>query len=383
MVKKEPTTIYLVGYYNIPSCEAARQVNLAASAKNDYLIESLLKIGYKVTVFSIAPAIKNKKSKETHIIKENLDIYFAPELTRKNRISRWFDNYFKNRWAINKIKKHCLNKTVIIYHSLYLETIVNYIKKQKTISLILEVEELYSDLPSRTKAKKKELSIISKADKYLFITPLLEKKLNSSHKPFIIYYGPYSIIKKETGGQKIDDNKIHLVYAGTADKTKGGLITALSVASYLPPNYVLHILSSENNKTVEEYITCLINEYKNMCSIVYSGSLSGEEFNLFLQKCDIGLALQNSLESFNASSFPSKTLTYLRNGLTVFSTKSISFDDSPFVNIINFVDNDCRKIAEEIVKKTNGGLLDDSRQNKILNELNEEFSKNLEKLINF
>ena len=53
--------------------------------------------------------------------------------------------------------------------------------------------------------------------------------------------------------------------------------------------------------------------------VSYDGVLKGSAYIDFLQTCQIGLSTQNPDAAFNNTSFPSKILSYMSNGLQVVS----------------------------------------------------------------
>ena len=371
--------IVLAGYYDLLNAKGKRYVNPAAAVKNDYLISSLLNLGISVTVFSIAPLLnKSAKSKEECFYDRNLTFYFCPQMNRKPLLTRKLCTLFSQKWLYKKLLKYAENKPLIVYHSLSLCNLLKKIKKKINCSLILEVEEVYSDLPRNKKAKEAEFSLFKIADKFIGITPVLLSVVNPHNKKSLVFYGPYSPIKRTN--LNFQDKKIHLVYAGTIDETKGGLINSIKVASELPSNYVLHILSSERGNAVNDYIRRLVKNYSSpkKCSIIYEGSLNGDAFNSFLQKCQIGLALQDDKADFNLTSFPSKTITYLRNGLYVVSSKSKSFSFSPFLDIFIFENS---SNISAIAKKIQAIDFSGYDYFEILNKLDSDFRKKLIELI--
>ena len=79
---------------------------------------------------------------------------------------------------------------------------------------------------------------------------------------------------------------------------------------------------------------------KTKASITYDGLKKGEEFIRFLQQCHIGLSTQNPSGEFNDTSFPSKVLTYLANGLSVVSIRIRVLEKAAIANTVSFYDND-------------------------------------------
>src|SRR5690606_100231 len=90
------------------------------------------------------------------------------------------------------IWKSKAGEKVIVYHSMWLILPVVIFIKIKKIRLILQVEEIYSDVhPLHKKFKKYELYFFGLADSFIFSTELLNSKVNMAKKPSIILYGSY------------------------------------------------------------------------------------------------------------------------------------------------------------------------------------------------
>lgn len=209
---------------------------------------------------------------------------------------------------------------VMVYHSVTLIPWINALRRLKKIYLILEVEEIYGDVSNRSRITQRELTYFKTANGYLFPTELLHEKVNVTHKPYIIIYGTYAV--ELDRNYKWNDGKIHCVYAGTFAPQKGGALAAAAAAAHLDSNYHIHIIgfgSEADTENLKKEIAALSQATK--CTLSYDGLLSGEEYLQFLQRCDIGLSTQNPNAAFNETSFPSKVLSYLANGLRVVSIR--------------------------------------------------------------
>ena len=176
------------------------------------------------------------------------------------------------------------------------------------------------------------------------------------------------------------DGKIHCVYAGTLDTRKGGAMTAIATASYLPENYHMHILGFGNNEDVSKVKNAIAESLiSTRCYITYDGVLRGEEYIRFLQSCDIGMSTQNPNLEFNGTSFPSKILTYMANGLQVVSVRIPAIEKSKISPYLQFYDgNNPEDIAKTITQmdfKKNVSSLD------VLAKLDIEFGNELDDLI--
>jgi hypothetical protein len=143
-------------------------------------------------------------------------------------------------------------------------------------------------------------------------------------------------------------DKIHLVYAGTFNPRKGGVFNAIECASHLNSDYHLHLLGG-GNEQITSLVTMksIIASEKSGCAITQHGYLTGRAYKEMLQSFHIGIATQNVNDPFSKTSFPSKILVYLSNGLRVVSGKVLPVVESPLRDNITFYEQDT---PEEIAR---------------------------------
>lgn len=216
------------------------------------------------------------------------------------------------------------------------------------------------------------------ADKYIFPTELLNQKINKKMAPYIIATGIYK--SEEQVAEKWDDEKIHVVYAGTCSQQKGGAIASIKMAEYLDKRYHVHILGKGTDDeifSVKKEIE-RVSEVSNAL-ITYDGVLRGKEFNQFLQKCHIGLSTQKPEGIYNNTSFPSKILTYLSNGLDVVSVHILAVEQSAVGGFVFYYDGqkpeniaECVKKIEPLKTKSKKELLDNLDMN-LVNDIKKLF----------
>ena len=220
------------------------------------------------------------------------------------------------------------NDKIIIYHSLGYYKLYKWIKKVTKAKILLETEEIYSDVgKTRFVTREKEINSFKFADGYIFPTELLDKIVNVDKKPSVIIHGTYRVEKE--CGKSFGDGLTHIVYAGTFDPRKGGVQAAAAAAEFLPCGYHVHILGfgTENDKKLLLKTIKDVSE-KTECKVTFDGLKSGSDYIEFIQSCDIGLSTQNPDAAFNGTSFPSKILSYLSNGLKVVSIKIPAVEES-------------------------------------------------------
>lgn len=268
--------------------------------------------------------------------------------------------------------------TLVVYHSLAYVGLVRILKRLKGFRLVLEVEEIYADVTGSDKARKKEYKLFRRADAYIFPTELLNEKLNSEHKPHCIIYGTYQV--EENRHYSFNDGKIHVVYAGTFDPRKGGATAAAAAAEFLPENYHVHILgfgSKADTEQLKQVITKV--SKKSAATVTYDGCLSGEAYIRFIQSCDIGLSTQNPNAAFNDTSFPSKILSYMANGLRVVSIRIPAIERSAIGDLVTYYDTQTPEAIAEAICKIDMNAPYDSRAE--IQTLHENFVAQIQSLL--
>lgn len=355
----------------------------SADTKMKYIISSIKESGNVVSVISCTVSQKRdgifKKQRAYSATIEGTDVQFISSYTSKFRLLRIVGRFCS--WISLKkiIKKICFNNNtiVLIYHSLNLNKLQKYfIKKRK--KYILEVEEIYGDVLNDFKIKKNELNLAANADKYIFPTYELNNLVNVNDKPYVIVHGTYKVEKKFE--HVFMDNKIHCVYAGTFDTIKGGCLAAIDSALYLDDNYHMHILGfgDENQVLKIKDEIKKISELTN-CIITYDGLKYGDEYLKFIQSCDIGLSTQNPNGEYNNTSFPSKILSYMSNGLKVVTIGiPVVLSSNVGRYLYYYDDQDPVKIAETIKSVD---LTSEFSSESILRDLDLKFIKDIKNLL--
>lgn len=378
--------IYYIGYYSDPSSNSKRKTAPAADTKMDYIISSLKKVGYDVEVLSFCvdddrKSVFEKKS-GYEIEKNGTRVVFFTNYTSKFRILRVIGRALS--WI--KIRKYLCKKClgneskIVIYHSLGLLKVIDLFDKKKK-KFILEMEEIYADVIGKTKLRKKEIAAAHKANGYIFPTKMLNSEINNDNKPFVIIHGTYQvemdrkcrIFNKnlQTDGDKI----IHCVYAGTFDPRKGGAAAA-AAAEFLPDGYHIHILGFGSDEEIRNMKDCVSKvTKKSAAKVSYDGLLTGEDYIKFIQSCDIGLSTQNPDAAFNATSFPSKILSYLANGLRVVSIRIPAIEQSDVGDKLFYYDEQTPDQIANAILSVDMSQEYDSR--KLIEQLSEFFEREL------
>lgn len=376
-------TIKYIGFYDAKLYEYENRCScLAATNKMDYIAKALTSSENEVEIISPSwtENIQGYYPRRTVNLSNNIKLKCCSTFGSMIKLLRAIRVLWSWIWLVFYLIKNTeKDETVIVYHSMMIMSPIMLAKKLKKFKLILEIEEVYQDVVEFSKRMKhNEYKFFSMADKYIFPTELLNEKLNISNKPYTIIYGTYQI--EEEKKLKFVDDKIHVVYAGTFDPRKGGGIAAAAAAEFLPENYHLHIIgfgSSEDTKLLLDKIE-EISKISDS-TLTYDGLLKGGEYIEFLQKCDIGLSTQIPGASYNETSFPSKILSYMANGLRVVSIRIKVIEISAIGNTVYYYDKQNPKaIAEAIIAID---INDDYNSKKIIKQLNEEFVKDIKQLL--
>lgn len=368
--------IFYISYYAQPSDSEKRDAVLSAVNKMDYICESLEKNGCEVEVVSASPTLGKKLGKariKKITDRTTLKLFFS--LPNVNKIVSFANRVcMKTQMFFYMLKNTKRDSTVIVYHSLGYMSLVKMLKKIKGFKLIIEAEEIYGDVIGNPKIVKKEYNFFKIADSFIFPTELLSESVNTEKKPEVIIYGTYHIAKEMP--KLFTDGKIHCVYAGTLDPRKGGAAAAAAAALFLNGDYHIHILGFGNEKEKKEMLGIIDDiSKKTEAKVTYDGLLSGDEFTSFIQSCDIGFSTQDPSAVFNSTSFPSKILTYMVNGLRVVSIRIPAIEKSAVGKFMYYYDEQTPENIANAVKSID--LADGYDSRKELERIDREFVENI------
>ncbi len=366
---------YLIHFDN----KTNRNVTPSAITKGKYVASALASCSSEVEIVSLAYPTKDSQDEVYYQVSENVICHLFKGKYSNNRIIRYLNHKLYDK-KIRKYLKQNVKKDdiVVVYHSLANMKLVKYIKKNITDKIVYEVEEIYGDVINDEKTKTKELKAFKNASSYIFSNDYLNSIINTKQLPYVTCYGTYEIptLYKES----FNDNLIHCLYAGTLAQNKGAL-NAINVAKYLPNNYLIHILGFGSEKDIAD-IKNAVNEVNNSygtTKVIYEGLKLNEEYLKFIQKCQIGLCTQNIDAAFNTTSFPSKILSYMSNGLEVVGVNIAAIKNSKVGQYIQFYNvPDEKEIANAIL---NINLNNKTNNVDVVKELDKEFKEDLKDML--
>ncbi|MBA4310822.1 MAG: hypothetical protein C0425_10885 [Chlorobiaceae bacterium] len=354
--------IKYVAFYDVHSSEEKRNVKASAINKIDYISNVLIEVGYCVEIISPSWTTIEEKCEfdETRI-----ELGFNKNLTKLP--TRSFGGKLKNKAKMlssmihltKYLMKNLNNDDVLlIYHSNILYPAIKFVKIFKGNEICLEIEEIYQDAQNNPPLLKFfENKLIELGDNFILSTHRLIEKLpqkNNQDSVVVIEgaYKPYNQITKPSINvlNNFSKDKIHVVYAGTFDIRKKGVLMAINAAKNLSSDYHFHIIGFGSEEEIENVKNEIIN-YQGMAQLTYDGFYSGIEYQDFLSMCDIGVSTQEIEGEYNNSSFPSKILSYMACGLTVVSGKIESVFYSRIGDEITYYDtNEPTDIADAIMR---------------------------------
>lgn len=355
---------------------------LSATNKIDYICSALNRNGYDIEIISPSWTENTSGFFKGNIkpLSDRIKLKTFDSFGGQNKIQK----VIKYLFSLIQLFFYLLVNTkkdepIIVYHSVILFLPIKFAKFFRRFKLILEVEEIYQDVVEFSKRMKHNEYIFFKmADKYIFSTELLNEKLNLTNKPYTIIYGTYQV--EEEQKFKFEDDKIHVIYAGTFDPRKGGALAAAAAAEYLPKNYHVHIIgfgSKEEINHIQDTIKEVLK--KTEATITYNGLLKGEEYIRFLQKCDIGLSTQIPDAAYNETSFPSKILSYMANGLRVVTVRIKAIEMSAIGNAVYYYEEQTPESIAKAILSVNIEEPYDSRS--LIKKLGVRFDMDIKKLL--
>lgn len=373
--------IFYFGYYDTAENKSEnRNFAPAATNKMSYIIAVLDKLGYDVEVFSASQTLNKKRyPKKTVTLGERSRLHLFATLPWGNKIKQLLSRlYIRLQYRNFIIKNIGKDDTLIVYHSVPYSKFITRMKKKCGFKLVLEVEEIYADVNGREQDRAKEITIFNSTDAFIFPTELLNKKLNTENKPYTIVHGTYKV--EPDRGIKNSDGKIHVVYAGTFDPRKGGAFASVGATKFLHQNYHLHILGFGNNENKRKILEEIESANKNSsCKVTFDGLLSGEDYIQFLQSCDIGLSTQNPEGDYNDTSFPSKILSYMANGLRVVCVDIPAVRTSGIGEYMYYYNTQTPEEIAKAIKSIN--LSDEYDSRAVIAKLDDGFICELKKLL--
>ena len=354
---------------------------LSANDKIDYIVSALNKSGEHVDI--ISPSLTND-FKIYHSRKDKLTslntLFSGPGFPIR---FGFISQIISKMWLMFFLIKNCKsNDVVVAYHGKFKIPFILCAKMVCHFKLVLEVEEIYSDLNTQSNKKLQhwlEMLIIKYASAYIFASKQLNENYNTKNKPYVIANGSYIAKPNLVSNNDKNSEVINIVYAGLIKKDLV-VFRCVDIAHYLSEKYAIHIIGYGDEKD----ITALIEKIREVndntaCHVSFDGIKRGKEYDEFLQSCDIGICPLNASYSYQKACFPSKITSYLSNGLLVVTTENEVIRESAYGSIVVFSKTQSAEDFADIIKQIDITEKRDARD--LIRILDLEFISNIRILI--
>lgn len=270
---------------------------------------------------------------------------------------------------------------LFFYNERYFIAPIKVAHKYLRRKVVIEVEDINTIAANyKQKYVQKEIDGQKHADAYVLVNSVLPEYLPFvTAKPHCFIYGAYNPLTPSN--EKYSDGKIHILYSGTFNKTKGGAVAAIQMAPLLSDNYVLHITGFGSEKEVEEIQQSLdLLDKVSRARVEYRGFISLSELDILMQRCHVGLCTQDPTTQLNQTSFPSKILNYMSHGLVVLSGRNKVIEMSAVGDLVYYYDK--QTPADMTMAVMSIRNYDGVRCMERIHELNQQVSKDLSSIIN-
>ena len=369
---------YIVTYKIPVENKEKRYYALSSVDKADYICSCINRCGEKVEIISPSESLINESYRERRdVVNDDKIVITSPSPRGGSLIKNKWATLYTQIWLLFYLIKNCKKgERIFVYHKVMNVPTLIIAIYLKRLKVVLEVEEIFSQLNTSKWREKLEWQIFSKADSYIFASFQLQEIINKKNKPYVIANGKYEVAP--IIAQPSNDGKIHLVYAGLIADGKVAFKSA-GMAQFLSDKYHVHIIGygqEEDVKKLKEYINDLSKLGKAI--VTYDGLKRGYDYDSFLQRCHFGLCPISSDKKFQNACFPSKVTSYLANGLRVVVTENEVIRSSAYGSIVIFSKDDSSfEMAKAVMYADD--IFVDTRET--IKELDRQFVESLRKLL--
>ncbi|MDN7244685.1 glycosyltransferase [Planococcus shenhongbingii] len=378
--------IKYIGLYDNGKGNYKRASNLAAMNKMNYVMKAINLSGFKVELISPSWVVNETdliswQKGTSEILESENRIVYSPSLVSKMKVMKMLKYVITSFWLLKYLVFNTeKGETIFLYHSPFLALPVRIARKIKKLNLVLEVEEIYNEVWEIPRFfKEEEEKIISIADNYILVSDVLKERFKKQDS--IVLYGSYNVVKSVKKKTNLNfKDYINVVYVGSIDNTKNAAKNAVEMSKYLTGKYKVHILGYGTEEAVRDLKALIekVNLELKREACIFHGVKVGDELTDFLNTCHIAVNPQHNGEYMNTA-FPSKILTYLSHNLKVVSTQIDSIKKSDISSLISFSISDSPESISNSVMKVN--IYDDQNTGEKIKQLNEDFIKNIGRLI--
>ena len=346
--------VHYIGWYIANDDKEKYSGNVPGNLKMHYVVEMLKQAGKRVAVLSLAD--RNKSIiyfPQRRILTDETSICYVGGIYNGKKVFKKLNSFLKKIqficYVLFYVKK---DDAILLYHSLEYTKFLSKIKSIAKRKVIIEVEEIYGYSAIEDKPwVNEEISAIKKMDYFITVNDGMIVSLDLPADKSVANYGVGIIPCRNV--ERINDGKIHVVYAGTIENKKRGAFMAAETARFLSNDYHLHIIGFGKEKDIDALKSLIevINRDADYWRVTYDGFFSGKELDDFLFKCHIGLSSNVMRPNFANNSFPSKVITYMCHDLSIVLGYANAFYDVPISKGWQFYHNyEPKEVADAITR---------------------------------
>lgn len=356
--------VFYVGYYDTETNWVEQRYYVpSATTKMDYVVSALIRAGCAVEIVSVSAtrgaeewpgrSIKLANGSTLRLLRT------IPWGSLPRRVlSRLHMRAQLLLWMVRNTRR---GDCVIVYHSLGYVWTLTVARLVRRFALVLEVEEIYADVSGSKSERQKEDMIFSRADAFIVSTELLRTRVSPGARPLVVAHGSYAC--RTRLAEPIGDGRVHVVYAGTFDERKGGAQASVMCSRLLDDGYHLHVIGFGTDSDTRALRAMIAeSEVTGGCVVSLEGMLHGDAYDEFLQRCHIGLSAQKGDTTFSETSFPSKVLSYMANGLKVVSTRLRVLEESDIDDLIVYAEDNSPESLAAAIRAAAGASARDPRE---------------------
>ena len=344
--------IVYIGYYGGGRLKTRdlTDYNLAGTAKMQFIIQCLKKLGCSVLVLSLATdKTPGYHPAERVDIDDRESYVYLPFLgirTGRGTAGSRSAVFYLKRYLEKNLTE---DSVVVSYHSLGYGKVLQQLHRRIGFRWCPQIEEIYCLSRGELKAPeylKREEEMFRGGDGFLFVNDLLAEKY-AQGKPYAVSYGNYHVFSEAA---EPPEDRIRLVYTGIINADRGAFLLPDAV-ELLPDNYDLNVLGYGTEENMRAFLDRAeaLNRSSGRERIRLCGTRSGREYTEFLRRNQIGISLMDDSEDISANAFPSKIMAYLGHGLYVVASGTESVRRSRVADMLNFCENTPESVAETVL----------------------------------
>ena len=374
----------IVCFYDIDKYKIEERVSAPSIVTVvDYITYCFTRLNVPVEIISAAETRKKSgifpmRSEE---INENVVLTQCATHGYKSRIMRVVSKVRSRLWLVKYLLDNTRENELIFFWDspvLYEPLLLFRKISRKNVKILYFATEIYQYVIPLGRIKRHmEWRLFRDADMLFVSTKMLDEKINKNNRKSLVLHGTYKLPPKYEG--RFTDGLYHILYAGVINAKKGSR-KAVDIAAFLPKNYHINIIGFGKTEDVDALQKSIAEANKvNACQISFDGTITGEEYNRYLQKCDIGICPQDLQAKYNESSFPSKILSYLSNGLRVVSVDLSAVHTSEIGDLLYYSPSDSARDFADTIMSIDMKSEYDSRE--AISELDRKFMQGLAEMI--